>query len=67
MGFVQVVNFLFSVITEAWRNVVRAFELQGFKIVWGRIPQNSLQVSVPYETDGDARRLAQGCKFWILV
>ena len=20
-----------------------------------------------YETDGDARRLAQGCKFWILV
>ena len=24
-------------------------------------------VGVPYETDGDARRLAQGCKFWILV
>ena len=22
---------------------------------------------LPYETDGDARRLAQGCKFWILV
>ena len=20
-----------------------------------------------YETDGDARRLAEGCKFWILV
>ena len=22
---------------------------------------------LPYETDGDARRLAYGCKFWILV
>ena len=22
---------------------------------------------LPYETDGDARRLAKGCKFWILV
>ena len=22
---------------------------------------------LPYETDGDARRLALGCKFWILV
>ena len=22
---------------------------------------------LPYETDGDARLLAQGCKFWILV
>ena len=23
--------------------------------------------ALPYETDGDARRLAYGCKFWILV
>ena len=22
---------------------------------------------IPYETDGDARRFALGCKFWILV
>ena len=22
---------------------------------------------LPYETDGDARRLPEGCKFWILV
>ena len=22
---------------------------------------------LPFETDGDARRLAEGCKFWILV
>ena len=22
---------------------------------------------IPYETDGDARRLALGCKFWIVV
>ena len=22
---------------------------------------------LPHETDGDARRLAQGCEFWILV
>ena len=40
------------------------FEIQFLKAIKeGHSPGGKL----PYETDGDARRLFQGCKFWILV
>ena len=31
------------------------------------VPLPTSRGGLPYETDGDARRLAYGCKFWILV
>ena len=38
-----------------------------YAIVVSWKPSKTLGEGLPYETDGDARRLAWGYKFWILV
>ena len=38
-----------------------------FRANWQKTGPKGPEEGLPNETDGDARRLAQGCKFWILV